>query len=162
MAQTIEKSWSKTRESDDMHGKCNSFKICFLKSGSCPSQNVRKVIKNQKSSSKSDGLSCLKRKYTYKSTFNLGWKNVFPENIKSCAKQNRLRIHFSKQLQISSSACAPVINKSILGSKDGHQISLRWAHLTRIEGGGQTSFQMEFEDHGWKNSVSGFVRWFFS
>ena len=47
MAQTIEKSWSKTRESDDMHGKCNSFKNCFLKSGSCLNQNVRKVIKNQ-------------------------------------------------------------------------------------------------------------------
>ncbi len=30
MAQTIEKSWSKTRESDDMHGKCNGFKICFF------------------------------------------------------------------------------------------------------------------------------------
>ena len=136
MAQTIEKSWSKTRESDDMHGKCNSFKICFLKSGSCPSQNVRKVIKNQKSSSKSDGLSCLKRKYTYKSTFNLGRKNVFPENIKSCAKQNRLRIYFLKQLQIGSSACAPLFNKSILGSRDGHQILLRWTNNSGIDGGG--------------------------
>ena len=94
MAQTIEKSWFSTRESDGMHGKCNGFKIYFLKSGSCPRQNVRKVIKNQKSSSKSDGLSCLKRKYTYKSTFNLWRKTYFFKKSNSRAKQFRLRIHF--------------------------------------------------------------------
>ena len=130
------KTWFKTIESDGMHGKYNSFKFYFSKSGSCPCQNVPKVIKNQKRSSKSDDLSRLKRKYTYKSTFNLGLKNISPENIKSCAKQKRLRIRFLKQLQIGSFACAPVISKLILGSRDGHRISLRWAHLTRIVGGG--------------------------
>ena len=61
---------------------------------------------------------------------------VFFENVNSCAKQNRLRICFLKQLQIGSSACYPAANESILGSRAGHQISLRWAHQTRIDGGG--------------------------
>ena len=48
----LRKAGSKTVESCGMNGKYNIFKIDFLKSGSWPAQNDRKVIKNQKNPQK--------------------------------------------------------------------------------------------------------------
>ena len=110
-------------------------KTIFWNKEALRSKSVGKSEKNQKFIKKWS-LWQVEKKTGIQIVFYFGTTTYFFENFKYRAKQNRLRIHFLKRGQIVSSACPPLISKSILGSRDGHRISLRCPHLTRIVGGG--------------------------